>query len=126
MSHFTRIKTKMMEKEYLLQALTDLKYSYSEGRVKIRGYGGRRTEVDIKVPTKFSGYDIGLRQTANGYEIIADWWGIKSPGKKKFVQQITQRYAYCATRAKLEAQGFILVDEARQKGEIHLVLRRMT
>jgi hypothetical protein len=127
MSHFSRIKTQMVEKEYLLQALKDAGYSYEEGdNLKIRGYGGNQTQVEIKVPTKFLSYDIGFRKNGSAYECIADWWGVRGINHQKFMQQITQRYAYHATRAKLEAQGFSLVSEEVQEGNrIHLRLRRM-
>ncbi len=127
MSHFTRIKTQMVEKEYLTQALKDLGYTpIDRGNVEIRGYGGNRTDVEIKIPTKSPGYDIGFRRAGNAYEIVADWWGIRDINQTQFLQQVTQRYAYHAARAKLEAQGFALVNEEVQEGErIHLVLRRM-
>jgi hypothetical protein len=126
LSHFTRIKTQMVEKEYLLRALEDLGYAYKEGNVKIRGYGGQRTPVEIKIPTRSFGYDIGFRKAGNAYEIVADWWGIRGINQNKFVQQVAQRYAYHAARAKLEEQGFTLVSEEVQEGErIRLVLRRV-
>jgi len=82
--------------------------------------------VEIKIPTKSPGYDIGFRRAGNAYEIVADWWGIRDINQTQFLQQVTQRYAYHAARAKLEAQGFALVNEEVQEGErIHLVLRRM-
>jgi hypothetical protein len=126
MSHFTRIKTQMVEQEYLKQALKDLGYTYQEGDVKIRGFGGKRTQVQIKVPTKNRGYDIGFRKVGEVYEVVADWWGIRGIKQKLFIQQVSQRYAYHAARTKLEEQGFALVSEKVQDGNrIHLVLRRM-
>lgn len=125
MSHFTSIKTQIVEKEYLKQALSDLGHGYSEGNVQIRGYQGNRTNVEIKVPTQSSGYDIGFRKSGNAYEVVADWWGIRDIKQEQFLQQLFQRYAYHAARAKLEEQGFSLVSEEVQQGEqIHLVLRR--
>lgn len=125
MSHFTSIKTQIVEKEYLKRSLSDLGHAYSEGNVQIRGYQGNRTNVEIKVPTNNSGYDIGFRKSGNAYEVVADWWGIRDINQPQFVQQIYQRYAYHATKAKLEEQGFSLVSEEVQEGErIHLVLRR--
>ena len=125
MSHFTSIKTQIVEKEYLKQALSDLKHAYSEGNVQIRGYQGNRTDVEFKIPTNNSGYDIGFRQVGNAYEVVADWWGIRDISQQQFVQQVYQRYAYHAAKAKLEEQGFSLVSEEVQSGErIHLVLRR--
>ncbi|MBC6417556.1 MAG: DUF1257 domain-containing protein [Prochloron sp. SP5CPC1] len=126
MSHFTTIKTKIVEKEYLQRALTDLGYTYEEGKVQVRGYQGNRTEVEVKITTNSPGYDIGLRKTGDSYEVIADWWGIKNMTSQKFLQPLNQRYAYHAAKAKLEAQGFSLVSEQQEEGEkIHLVLRRM-
>ena len=114
-----------MEKEYLKRSLSDLKHAYSEGNVQIRGYRGSSTSVEVKIPTNNSGYDIGFRKVGNAYEVVADWWGIRDINQQQFVQQVYQRYAYHAAKAKLEEQGFSLVSEEVQQGErIHLVLRR--
>ncbi len=81
MSHFTTIKTKIVEKEYLKQALSELGHNYQEGNVQIRGYKGIQTSVAIKIPTKNTGYDIGFRKTDNAY-----FWGDshrKSPLKMR-------------------------------------------
>ncbi len=124
MSHFTSIKTEMVEAEFITQALDELGYQYQVGPVQIRGFSGRQVQVDIKILTR--GYDVGLRKTDAGYEIVADWWGVKGLKREAFQSQLLQRYAYHATRAKLEAQGFTLVNEEAQEGQrIHLVLRRM-
>jgi hypothetical protein len=126
MSHFTRMQTQMVEKVYLMQALADLGYTCQEGQVEIRGYGGNRTRVDLRVVTKNPGYDIGFRKVDNAYEIVADWWGIRDTKREQFLQQVLQRYAYHEARVKLEEQGFALVSEEVQEGErIHLVLRRL-
>jgi hypothetical protein len=116
----------MVEKEHLLRALQELGFSYQEGTVEIRGYGGQRTQVEIKVPTQNPGYDIGFRKAGDTYELVADWWGVRGINRDQFLQQLTQRYAYHAARAKLEEQGFSLVSEEVQAGDrIHLLLRRM-
>ena len=121
MSHLTRIKTKMAEKEYLTQALEDLDYAWKEDNARL-GFGGRR--MDIKVKSR--GRSIRFRKAGNTYEVVADWWGVRGINRAQFLQQVTQRYAYHAARAKLEEQGFTLVNEEVQEGErIHLVLRRM-
>ena len=126
MSHFTRIKTQMAQQEYLLMALKDLDLQYEQGNLDVRGFGGQRTPVQIKVATKNHGYDIGFRKTGEAYEMVADWWGIRGVNRESLLQQLTQRYAYHTARAKLEAQGFTLVTEEKQKdGQVHLVLRRM-
>ena len=70
MSHFSRIKTQMVEKEYLLLALKDEGYSCEEGEhLNVRGYGGKQTPVDIKVSAKkFLSYAIGFRKDGQTYE----------------------------------------------------------
>ncbi len=124
MSHFSRIKTRLVERQHLLAALRDLGHTPEEGAVKARGFGWEKAKVEIKVPTK-SGYDIGFRRTDQGYEMVADWWGVRGVKQKDFLQQLQQRYAYHAARAKLEEQGFSLVSEEQEGGRIRLVLRRM-
>lgn len=125
MSHISRLKTQMVEKEYLLQALKDLSYNYEEGDVQVRSFGGRMTHVDIKVKIPLS-YDIGFHKNAGGtYDIVADWYGVRGVKEKAFAEKVMQRYAYHAARAKLEEQGFTLVEEQQGKsGQIRMVLRR--
>jgi hypothetical protein len=104
----------MVEQEHLLHALKDLKYIYNVSkflgreRIKVRGNG------------------ITLRKTGNTYECIADQDRIRHSDQRAFLQRITQRYAYHAIRAKLEKQGFSLIEESVQEdNRIRLRLRRM-
>ena len=93
----------------------------------MQGYLGNRTHVEIKVPTKNPEYDIGFRKVGGTYQCVADWYGLREIDQGEFFQQLTQRYAYHATRAKLVAQGFTLAsEEVREDGRIHLVLRRIS
>ncbi len=127
MSHFSRIKTQMVEKEFLVQALKDSGYQYEVGEnLNISGYAGKQTNVEVKVLTQARNYDIGFRKQGKVYDCIADWWGVRGVNQEEFLQQVTQRYAYHAARSKLEEQGFSLVSEEVQDGDnIHLRLRRM-
>ncbi len=124
MSHISRIKTKIVEKDLLLKALADLGYPVEEGDVTLNGFNVARTPVEIKIPLRFS-YPIGFRRNGETYEIVADWWGVRGVKRTEFVNQVMQRYAYHAARAKLEEQGFDLIEEVQEKGQIRLVLRRM-
>lgn len=124
MSHISRIKTQMVEREFLLKAISDLGYAFEEGELEIGGFGTARAQVEIKIPLRLSG-DIGFRNTPTGYEVVADWWGVRGVKREEFTNTLLQRYAYHATRARLEAQGFTLVEEATtETGQIRLVLRR--
>ena len=122
MSHFTRLKTKITEKAYLLEALRDLEYSPEEGNVRIRGYAGNEVNAEVRVPAT-QGYDIGFVRQGDFYECVADWYGIRM-NRQQFVQRLTQRYAYHAAREKLQAQGFGLVEEEEEDGQIRLTMRR--
>lgn len=125
MSHFTRIKTQMVQQEYLTRALSDLGYQWEQGDLTIKGFAGARTHVAIKVSLPGSSHQIGFKKSGDSFEIVADWWGIRGTSRAKFHQKVSQRYAYHAARTKLEAQGFILVSEETQaEGRYHLVLRR--
>lgn len=126
MSHFTQIKTRMVEKEPLLSALRDLGFEPEEGNLEARGYLGNRTPVEIRVPTKNRDYDIGFRKVDGVYECVADWFGLPDIDRRQFLDRLAQRYAYHAAKIKLEEQGFVLVSEdVNSDGRIHLVLRRM-
>src|SRR5260370_40140644 len=122
MSHFTRIKTKIVEKQHLLSALRDLGHAPVEGEVSVRGWGGRTAQVQVKIATKNSGYDIGFQEKDGAFDIVADWYGLRDIKQAAFVQQLSQRYAYHAARSKLEAQGFaVAAEEVDDKGRIRLV-----
>ena len=124
MSHISRLKTQIVEKEYLLQALQDLGYTYEEGDLTVGGFT-ERAKVEVKVVLRMSN-DIGFRRVGDHYEIVADWWGVRGVKEKEFANQVSQRYAYHAARARLEQQGFALVEEQSQEnGQIRLVMRRM-
>jgi hypothetical protein len=127
MSHFTAIRTRMVERDLLCKSLTDLDLAYQEGRLTIRGMLFiERTRVEIRVAAGKLKNRVGFRKRNGVYEMVADWWGLRRFDRSQFLRQITQRYAYNAARAKLEKQGFDLVEEETQKnGQIHMVLRRM-
>ncbi|MBI5366732.1 MAG: DUF1257 domain-containing protein [Planctomycetes bacterium] len=126
MSHFTRIETRLAEREPLVRALRDLGYAPEVGALEARGHGGRREPVEIRLATRNPGFDIGFARGASGYELVADWWGIRDVEPERLLRQVTQRYAYHATRMRLEAQGFAIAEEVVEAdGRIRLVLRRM-
>jgi hypothetical protein len=127
MSHFSRVKSRMVEERFLTAALEDLGYEWERGDLQVQDFGGNRTAVGIRVRTKHPRYDIGFRKAGDAYEIVADWWGVGDIDKDRFRDALYQRYAYHAARATLEAeQGFSVVTETVDaEGRIRLVLRRM-
>lgn len=126
MSHFTRLRTKLVERRFVLAALDDLGLTHEEGDVTVRGLGGATTKAEIRVPTSDPRFDIGFVSDGGAFEIVADWWGVKDWSQEELVASLTRRYAYHAARESLEREGFGLVSEEQQAdGRIHLVLRRM-
>ncbi|MCP4398204.1 MAG: DUF1257 domain-containing protein [bacterium] len=127
MSHLSRIKTRMVEREYLLKALEEAGYRYETGsNLSVKSYDGEKVNVDVKISGKLFSSAIGFQKKEKGYECVADWWGVRGISQKDFLQKITQRYAYHAALTKLEAQGFSLVSEDLEEGNrIHLKLRRV-
>lgn len=126
MSHFTTIQTQLAVLQYITEALSDLDMRHEVGSMEIRGYGGARTAVEIKVPTSNPDYDMGFRKQGENYELVADWWGIKDVNQDEFLRQVTQRYAYHAAKNQLEEQDFTIVDEDVEQDEtIHITVRRM-
>ncbi len=126
MSHFTTLKTRIVSKEHLLEALDDLNLTYETGDLEIRGYDGIRTQVEVRVFTANPDYQIGFRKKGDAYEMVADWYGIKDIRQEEFLAKVTQRYAYRAALKQLEAQDFAVVSqEIGPDNSIHITLRRM-
>ena len=126
MSHFTRLKTQIVEKEYLLKALKDLGYQSEEGELEVHAVGRSKQTVEIKIHLGMLGREVGFRKSGETYDIIADWWGLRGNTRQEFQDKLTQRYAYHAAVARLQEQGFDLVtDETQEDGQLHLTLRRM-
>ena len=125
MSHFTKIKTRLIKKELLIKALLELGYNVNDGKVYIRGYNSQETEVDVMISTGNKGYDIGFKKEGDSYNLIADWYGIKDIQPETFLKQVQQKYAYHAVRERMEEQGFELIEEENEEDNtIHLTLRR--
>ncbi|MBE0616408.1 MAG: DUF1257 domain-containing protein [Proteobacteria bacterium] len=123
MSHFTKVKTKIVDLLFLKRALEDMDMVYEEGRTKIRGYLGRKMTVDFKVRTS-EGYDIGFLKTGDTYEVVADWEMVRSFSQESFVRDITRRYAYHVVTDQLQSQDYQVVEERRQGEAVSLTLRR--
>ena len=129
MSHFTTIKTQFVLPEPLKKALADVRAEFNLGEVRtnalVSGYHGNTTRANLVVSTRNQGYDLGFRKQGETYELVADWYGIKDINQGALTARLTQRYAYHTVRARLDEQGFSLVEEAvEQDKTIHLVLRR--
>ncbi len=128
MSHFTTVKTKIRDFQCLKQALEDLGYEYTEAEegVKVRGYLNQLETADLCIKASKT-YDVGVRKTVDGYELLADWWGVETTRgltEQEFVNQISQRYAYHKVIKEVKARGFSVETEEEEQDTIQLTVRK--
>lgn len=125
MSHFSQIKTQIRSLPALQAALTDLGLPWHSGSQEVRGFRGQTQTAQVVVPQE-NGYDIGFRWNGTEYELVADlefWqqaWSVD-----RFLNKVTQRYAYHAVLQSATEQGFQLqTTEQQADGSVKLVLQR--
>jgi hypothetical protein len=130
MSHFLRIQTQLREREQLLAALRDLHYQHQvspnqANDLLVRGYAGNRERAEVVLSTGCA-YDIGFQRKTDGYEVVADWWGVEgnSPVRQReFIQQVSRQYAYNVIRDQMREQNLVLEEErALENGELIIIL----
>ena len=128
MSHFTTVETKLKDLVAVCQAIQDLGLTYieSEEPVVVRGYQGAQEKANLVIRAS-KHYDVGVRQTKEGYTFVADWWGIEMETglkQEQWVEKVTQRYAYNKVLKEVKARGFTLEEEDVKAGEIRLTVRK--
>lgn len=127
MSHFTTLKTRIVSKEHLEQALKDLDIVFEEGDLEVRGYQGISTRVNVRIPTANPDYQIGFQKQGDAYHLVADWYGITDFKQDELLARISQRYAYLVAKEQLESQDFTVVEEEVLPDEtIRFTVRRMS
>lgn len=130
MSHFSKVKTQLMEQVYLLDALRDLGFEPVVAEpgtaLNVQGYGGRQAQAEVKIASGYGHYEIGFVRAADGsYEAIADWSVLDyamSTSQAQFLTDLHQRYAYHTTLVQLQAQGFTLLEEQNEDGDLVLTM----
>ena len=128
MSHFTTVQTKIRDMVCLREALKDLNYEYTEAEegVEVKGYHGQTLKANIAIHASKT-YDVGVQVTAQGIELVADWWGVETTRgltEQEFVNQLSQRYAYHKIIKEVKARGFALEEENEEQDTIHLTVRK--
>lgn len=127
LSHFTKLKTKMLDKECLAKALKNLNYNVMENTT-IRGYG-RRTRNGYLVIKTHGTFDVGFIKSSNdgSFEIVADWYGAaKAIGKSRgdFLKEVQKEYAVTKVLHEIRKKGYRL--KSRQHientGEVKLLV----
>lgn len=127
MSHFTRVKTVIRDRDLLEDTLRQLHYNFQSGEsVPIRGFAGTIVSGEVVIDTGCQ-YDIGFQRHSDGsYAVCADWLGVRGNTpirEQSFVQQINQTYAHLAVKRQVLQEGLIIEEErVLENGEIELVV----
>lgn len=127
MSHFSQIKTKIRNLDFLKLALNDLGADWKAGPCDVRGYQGQTQSADVVI-AQDNGYDIGFCRNpeTSDYELVADLQYWQQPlTVEGFLRQVNQRYAYNTVVSETSRQGFQLSEEqVREDGSVRLVVQR--
>lgn len=131
MSHFTSVKTQIMDLDSLQLALGELDYRVIH-EARIRGWENqqRKAQMVASFPDLLCEYDIGFvrNEQSQTYDMVADWWAIEERTGQRQVdlaQQIVQRYAYQKVMKEVKARGFMVSQEKQEADQsIRLVVRK--
>ena len=125
MSHFSKIKTKLYDRNILKKSLSDLKLEWTEQNQQIVGYQKQTHDAEIIVKQS-NNYDIGFKWNGVEYELVTDLMFWAQPySVDKFLNQINQRYAYNSIVQVSERENFNFTQsENSQDGSIPVLLTR--
>lgn len=125
MSHFTRVKVRVRNREQLVQALRSLGHKVEEN-ADVRGWRGNRTRADVVV--RMSGdYDVGFVRAAKGedYQAVADW-SMAQIDQQSFINSVQQEYALAGAEAAAKKSGWTNLKRERQAdGTVIITGRRI-
>ena len=111
MSHFSTIKTKLRNKQQLIEALELLQYDVQEDQELVNPLDHQHEKVKVDVSI---GNDIGFRlnEVTGVYELVADiqTWNQPIP-PKRFVEKVTQQYARMTVHNTVKEMGFQVEEE---------------
>ena len=125
MSHFSNIKTKIRNLNFLKAAHKDLDEDWKNSSGVVRGYQGQTHQAEVVIEQNNS-YDFGFCWNGSEYELVADLQYWQQPlTVDGFLRQVTQRYAYHTVVNETANQGFAIAEQAKNEdGSIRLVVQR--
>ncbi len=131
MSHFTSVKTRIMDLECLELALAELDYRVIH-QARIRGWENqhRKAAMVASFPDLLCEYDIGFIHNfkSQTYDMVADWWAIREKigqDQDQLTQSIVQRYAYQKVLKEVKLRGFTVSQQEQSADQsIRLVVRK--
>lgn len=134
MSHFTTVRTRIVDAGALVAALADLGFEHvevHETAQRLHGFLGdaRPQTAEVIIRRKRIGWlsnDIGFKRSTEGtFEAIISEFDSRKYSQE-WLGRLLQRYAYHVAKDQLARQGFELVAEETQADRtIHITVRRM-
>lgn len=131
MSHFTSVKTRIMDLDCLELALSQLDYRVIH-EARIRGWENQQKKAKLvaSFPALLCQYDIGFIKDnqSQSYDMVADWWAIQERigrDQQALSDEIMQAYAYQKVLKEVKARGFMVSQDKKQADQsIRLVVRK--
>ena len=124
MSHFSCITTKFYNARVLKKSLSDLDIIWVVSNKKAQDYKAKMYELEIIIRQE-NKYDISFRWNGNEYELVTDlmFWS-QDFSVVKFLNRISQRYAYNLLMETSETKGIQLTQiETSEDGTIQVMLK---
>ena len=126
MSHFSTIKTKIKDKEHLIEALNDLGYKAIQEQtvmvVEDPKHAKDHPSVEVEVT---AGTDIGFRfnEATQAYELVTDLqtWQHNIP-VERFITKLTQQYALRVLTTAVKEEGFVIQDQVVNEQDLAVEL----
>ena len=124
MSHFTCIKTKIKEKDFLIKALNTLGYEAQENVLLENpdDHDHKQWNVEVAVTD-----DVGFKRSQDGtLELVAelDTWNLDVP-VSRFIDKLTQQYAIENIKTQTVEKGYNVESEVKNlDGSVELVVTR--
>ena len=126
MSHFTTVKTEILDLDILKKTIADLGFRMKENDWRL-GHDGQMEDIDLSVrisPETDLLFKKG--ETGKGYVITAFVKIAQQEKMRRIIQMVQQEYAYRKVLHETRKRGFSLVQEERVKaGVIKLVLKKV-
>jgi Protein of unknown function (DUF1257) len=115
MSHFTTIKTKIIEQDLLLKTLDNLKLNWHKKQILVNQFSKEKYLCDILIKQK-NNQNIGFLKKTDSYELIYDeiFWNLTNT-VSSFNEKISSYYALNLIIKNLSKNGFEIKNLTEQK-----------
>lgn len=127
MSHFTKVKTRLTERQTLKQAMeSTLRWPVQENAV-VRGFSGNTVTAQLVAVNPLTHYDVGFIRNPGQdcFELVADFYGLRHLDPNELVRQINQNYALSILQQEAAAAGYQMEDTVYEDdGSIRVVLNQ--